>query len=353
EPRTIDDPYHTAPSIGIDKSGYVHVVYNMHNMPWQYAVSEQPGDISRFTFKGTRLSDAQIADLAADRFTAEVVRAMSDVGTAAIPGNQITYPAFFHDRHGELYVTYRFAIKPAAAPADRAFGCGIARYDVERQTWTAIGGGVADAPGVTAFCVKAGWTAYLPRLWFDKGNGMHVTWTWRRGQAGAEMTRPGYAFSADAGKTFQAADGTAYRLPITPETTKAFMGAGEDGFFAMTSLTTSPKGRIYAGVQPLGSAWSMTMREPGQALWSPPQIAPYGAQALMADDSGTVWAFASGPRILNRPADAAADAPWRLVYSSSGYNFPKVLMVPEEKAFLLHVLADDTSSARILMVHWQ
>ena len=30
---TLDDMYHTQASVAIDKDGYLHVVYNMHNMP--------------------------------------------------------------------------------------------------------------------------------------------------------------------------------------------------------------------------------------------------------------------------------------------------------------------------------
>ena len=52
ENRTLEDKYHTQPSLIVDKKGYIHVAYNMHNMPWQYSISKKPEDISEFVFKG-------------------------------------------------------------------------------------------------------------------------------------------------------------------------------------------------------------------------------------------------------------------------------------------------------------
>jgi hypothetical protein len=48
----VKDLWHLAPSVGIDRDGYVHVAGDLHYNPWQYWVSERPGDVSAFTFRG-------------------------------------------------------------------------------------------------------------------------------------------------------------------------------------------------------------------------------------------------------------------------------------------------------------
>ena len=135
EPNTLEDRYHTQASIGVDNHGYIHVAYNMHNMPWQYSVSAKPGAIGNFIFKGDPITHA-------DRY---LVRHKNktpfiSIGTAAIPGNQITYPAFFNDRSGQLYVTYRFATRPKRRFSARDFAGGIAKYNESVHQWEPIGG---------------------------------------------------------------------------------------------------------------------------------------------------------------------------------------------------------------------
>lgn len=113
---TLDDMYHTQPSIAVDRAGYVHVAYNMHHMPWQYSVSTRPGDISTFNFMGEPITAAQKALVKLANQTP-----FFSIGKAAIAGNQITYPAFYYDQNRDLYVTYRFATRPKLAFADRAY----------------------------------------------------------------------------------------------------------------------------------------------------------------------------------------------------------------------------------------
>lgn len=101
---TLDDMYHTQPSIAVDRAGYVHVAYNMHHMPWQYSVSTRPGDISTFNFMGEPITSAQKALVKLANQTP-----FFSIGKAAIAGNQITYPAFYYDQNRDLYVTYRYS----------------------------------------------------------------------------------------------------------------------------------------------------------------------------------------------------------------------------------------------------
>lgn len=64
-----------------------------------------------------------------------------DEGEAAIPGTQISYPAFYKDSLGDIYVTYRFAMQPTNSFAAREFSTGVAKYELGSQTWKSIGPG--------------------------------------------------------------------------------------------------------------------------------------------------------------------------------------------------------------------
>ena len=207
--ETIEDKYHTQASIGIDRQGYIHIAYGMHNMPWQYVISDSPGDIANFTFLGDPITiDNKITVKYLNKTP------FSSIGYAVVQGNQITYPAFFNDIHNNLYITYRFAVKPKRSFEDRIFAIAIARFNIETKKWVQLGadivlsrkdadwGGLCEAPVTNPFALTDQWTVYFPRLAFDKDNGMHVSWLWRKGIAGGDTTHPSYAFSPDGDRGF-------------------------------------------------------------------------------------------------------------------------------------------------------
>lgn len=76
------DPVHSAPSVGVDREGYVHVTGGMHHNSWEYCVSTHPNDIS--DFKRIEESDSQ-----------------------TLPYSKATYTQFFNDRSGKLFVLFR------------------------------------------------------------------------------------------------------------------------------------------------------------------------------------------------------------------------------------------------------
>ncbi|HYD32272.1 MAG TPA: BNR-4 repeat-containing protein [Azospirillaceae bacterium] len=357
EPRTIHDPWHNVPSIAVDRGGFVHVAYNMHNMPWQYAVSERAEDISGFVFRGEAVTQEQL-----DLVKFQNRTPFASPGTGAIPGNGVTYPAFFTDRKGDLYVTYRYAVRPKKTYAARAYAAGIAVYDIARRTWSPIGWPVeigpddadlaADLKTATSypFAMQDGWWALLPRLWFDRNNGMHVTWVWRKGSAGMDATHPSYAFSPDRGKAFRRSDGSPYSAPVTPQNADLLVRQGDDAkFYALTSLASDPAGNMVALVMPEKKAYTLVRWDAKTRRWSEPVPSPFGASQILIDDDGTQWAFASGPRILTRAADAAPDAPWATVYQETGFCYPKIARADDERAFIIHAQACDSTKVRILM----
>jgi hypothetical protein len=352
---TLDDPYHTQPSIAVDKAGYVHVAFNMHNMPWQYAVSTRPKDISSFVFRGEEVSSKE-------RYAVQILNKTSfpSIGRAAIPGNQITYPAFFYDRNKDLFVTYRFATRPKRLFDERGFAGGIARYDVTTKLWVAIGGNLAvssddaDLPkGVKSASVKAfaytdKWSVYLIRLAFDRSNHMHATWTWRENGAGRDTSNPTYAFSPDGGRKFLRSDGTMYSLPIDVKSADVMMGKEYiNKFDASTSVIADPSGKPFAVVQHVSGRF--LVNHDGDN-WSSPEIMPFGADVLLIDDDGTQWAFASEPMVLRRDK---GDSAWTAVYRDRDreqFFYAKVFPVTYENMFIIYALNRDFTKVKIIML---
>lgn len=340
ESRTILDTWHTQASIALDKKGYVHIAYNMHNFPWQYVISEKPYDISAFSFKGQAVTQAEI-----ERAKFENKTSFPDTGSAAIPGNQITYPMFFKDRRDDLYVTYRFSVRPARSWEQRAFGAGIARYDTETQLWHSIGGNIslgakdAKLPSKKTavvqkpFAYQDGYTVYLPTLAFDDSNRMHVFWNWRQGEAGMATVRPSYAVSPDGISFFDAA-GNALTTPVDFSHSEPVIGEeSDDQYYAPKSAAVSAQGDPMVVMQPLGI---------GRQIWTINNIekrffkedSPYAASVIIVDKLGRQWAFATGVRVFTRPN---ASERWENV-GEIGHNLctPKVAYYSAEARFLIH-----------------
>jgi hypothetical protein len=67
--KVANNRYHVAPSIAVDRYGYVHLVANMHNEDWKYWVSKYPHRVDEWNRRHAN----------------------------SIPGEQITYPRFAVD----------------------------------------------------------------------------------------------------------------------------------------------------------------------------------------------------------------------------------------------------------------
>jgi hypothetical protein len=375
ENRTMDDTYHAVGSIAVDNTGYVHVVYNMHNMPWQYSVSTQPYSINAFTFKGEPLT---LAQLGAVKFLNQTN--FPNFGSAAIPGTQVTYPAFFKDRNGELYVTYRFAAYPKLTWAQRVYSCGIAHYNTTTKLWNAIGGSIpvtavdgntpAGQPpvtSVTAFCSTPGSWGLRVRLQFDAQNMMHVVWGWEDYTVFALSQQPStlfqYATSSDGGQTFQNDSGATYTLPIA-------QSAGESieelppGQEAQPGMVQDASNKTYVVLPPPSSPFQFLTWNSGTSSWAIAGASPWGAPDVESDGQGGLIAFASGPTILRSPSGNVA-GPWTGAYAEKDtWGYPKVVYVPSQKAFYARymkctgwvpsgggtVLSQGTCNIRILQV---
>lgn len=298
--HTLLDPYHTQPSLAFDRNGHIHVAYNMHNLPWQYFISERPYHARNFVFHGQAISIREL-----DALRLENKTHYPDRGQALIPGNQITYPAFFKNRLGDLFVSYRYAMRPARAWAGRSPAAGIARFDVDTRTWLPVGGAVAlregdvvdagaIAPTTTAFAYDDGYVPYLVTLAFDADNTMHAIWTWwnkASNQSGAINVLPSYRKVADPAQPITVASAASNSIPGW---SSAIV------FNTAKSIAIAANGDVLAILEPQGQNRKLVRRNHATGIWSAPIDTPYSASKIMVDREGNEWLFASGLNLFKR-----------------------------------------------------
>lgn len=310
ENRTLHDPYHTQPSVAFDRDGHIHVAYNMHHVPWQYAVSSKPYDIDSIEFRGEAVTMAELDTIRLHNKTY-----FPSPGKAAIPGNQITYPAFVKDRKGDLFTVYRYALRPARDWDYRNYAIGLARYDSEKKTWHSIGGKVKLNPGDVKTNGAAPNTSsplifdtrYLPytvTIAFDAANGMHAIWTWWDRNGGTDGSRthmPSYRHIANtSAETSSVNWAEAERIP----------GWRDDVVFnTAKALTVAANGDVLAILEPTGKPRQLIRRFHDTGKWGIPVDMPNSAPKIKVSNDGTEWAFASGLNLFRRSPGGAWSSP--------------------------------------------
>jgi hypothetical protein len=350
ESQTILDPYHTQASIAVDKNGYVHVVYNMHNMPWQYSVSTMPYDISSFEFKGQKINYQEKRLVKTYNKTP-----FPTPGEAKIPGNQITYPTFFKDNHGELYLTYRFALKPALAWENRAFAGAIAKYNAINKIWSQLGG-VVEVSSTDAktkdtkktiyrpFAFQDRTSVYLTTLAFDYKNNMHGFWGWRIGGAGAKQQYPSY-FQTKDGHDFYRSDDTLYKLPINIKEAEKINNNSQEEYYHPKSVAVLSSGHPVVVIHSIKEGRQLVYYNKSTG-WSKPEPTPWGASEIVVDKYGRVWAFATGFKVFVKDS---IDKQWQLV-GDLGNNLcsPKIKYIYEQNKFFVHGKTCDKEKVTII-----
>ena len=355
ENRTVHNQWHTAPSVVADNEGYIHVAYNMHNYPWQYKRSTQAHNLDNFNFLGQAITQAEI-----DRSKFENKTSFPTLGYADIPGNQITYPAFFKDRNRNVYATYRFAAKPKRSFAERTMSGGIASYDTQLQSWRAIGGEVAVTDGVdftahaqapyapTALASETGWTVYHPRLMFGAANELHVSWFFRNGIAGAEYTRPCFVKSMDT-YSFSDAAGKSVLLPMDTDDCGNIGYADSQEFYSVGNTAMDSSGKPYILLSPIGGSRQIVSYDAANDRWER-ENSPNGATEIFFDADDNLWAVASGIRVMVRLNGSTS---WDTVYSDEGSTkacFPKVSVDEDGDTAFVHTHACDQESITIYAI---
>lgn len=339
EDRTVYDEWHTAPSIEVDRDGQVHVVYNMHNIPWQYKRSAIPHDIQSFEFHGQQVSQQQINNWKFNNSTS-----FPSFGYADIPGTQITYPRFEKDPNGELYLAYRFASRPKRSWPERTFATGVAEYSRADQTWTAIGEPLdvtsadfdvhLDAPLTsTPFAAKTGWTAYHPSLVFDSQYGMGVFMLWRSGTAGASTSKPCFAWS-DNKLNFESLEGVPLSLPLQPEDCSNFGFDDAQSFYNIADSEMDSQGNVYITLNPTDASPILLTYKASTGQWQQ-EVSPSNAAEIFVDSDDNLWAVATGPKIYKRTSLTSS---WQTIYVNSGASqcYPRATVSSDGSTAFIH-----------------
>jgi hypothetical protein len=314
-------------------------------MPWQYSRSQVADNLASMEFRGERLSldEKRIVKLE-NRTPFPAPR-----GSAALPGTQISYPAFFNDRRGGLYITYRFATRPEQSWTDRGFAAGLAMYDERTDVWTHIGappGSFAAANAARVFAFDEGWTPYLLRLAFDRENSMHAVLSWAEGGPQTLSKHPSYTrlLMSDLEAASRGVEQTS--LPVrTSGALIAQRNLQGKSFFAGIGVAPDSKNAPHLLLQSAsGERWLTSFDQ--RTGWAPLQRTPDGATAIWIDESDNIWAVATGPRIFVRRVDSHA---WRLMYAANGWCYPK-LHRSAKRNLWLQLQSCDLRSIRVMQI---
>ncbi len=225
--RVFDDAHHRF-AIGIDQSGYIHIIGDMHHgnlgskrdksidnpLPnrfngsignQMYWISDKPEDISSFSFVG---------------FDSH----------RAIPCNGLTYAHIESDLNGVMYLAGRQSVRKPKEHLPGTMGLSLWRYDISSKSWQELGGIPNNNYGFTGqdavfpsivwephgYGRKNIWyQGYSHSLKFDQNNRLHLLTVVNADDTYNGSTHVLYAYSDDGGDAFFRKDGSKISsLPI-------------------------------------------------------------------------------------------------------------------------------------------
>lgn len=176
---------HNHISLVVDAEEYLHIAWDHHNSPLNYARSLEPGSL-------------QI----------QKITMLSAPGhEATAQEHSLTYPQFYRLHNGDLLFAYRHG----------GSGRGnlvLNRYDLSTQKWHRLHNSLIDGEGKRS--------AYWD-LSIDTNGVMHMAWIWRETPDVATNHDIAYAQSRDNGQSWQTLDGKTYKLPIVEATSQVVM----------------------------------------------------------------------------------------------------------------------------------
>lgn len=173
---------HNSISMGIDRSGHLHISYDHHATQLRYRHSLNPADISAWTEELSMTGDHE---------------------------EKVTYPTFILPHHGfPLTFLYRDGVHDKGTAR-------IKTYDEATQTWTNHPQAILSGSEQKPWTSNAYWNH--PALGSD--GSLHLSFVWRTHTLGEEQRinniNIGYACSHDNGLTWQTSQKRPYKLPIT------------------------------------------------------------------------------------------------------------------------------------------
>jgi hypothetical protein len=292
------DPSHNQIALAIDGDGFIHVWYGMHDFQdMRYARSNQPDDIvSGFTVRGDEFPDTN---------------------------DSYTYPNAAAAPNGDIYFSVR----------KNSRFLPLFRWDNALKIWQEI---AVFADGRAALNDRQTYTPYLPWLFVDSDNNVHLKWDWAFGTARSERHLGSYALYKPSTGMFYRADGTAYTLPITVATADIFQSMPDgvtwnDEGIALSDLAVDSHNQpiISYAFSPVGALdnwqhrvahwdganWVQTVLTSDTKKWNKDfliadQTTVYyyartiaGTELWTSADNGNTWSIAT--LVYTRPVDGA------------------------------------------------
>jgi len=192
---------HNSISLGVDGQGFLHVAWDHHGQPLNYARAVSPGSLE--------LGEP--------------------TGQTGQNESQVTYPGFYSLPDGDLLFLYR----------DGASGDGdilLNRYDVATGRWEPVQHPLIRGEGAR--------NAYVNRLVVDDDGGWHISWSWRETPDVATNHDLLYAYSPDEGRSWQRSTGELYQLPIVAGNAEVAWEVPQGSeLINQTSMTVDAEGR--------------------------------------------------------------------------------------------------------------
>jgi hypothetical protein len=293
ETNSVIDPDHHNASMAIDKYGYLHVAWGMHNDPWKYKVSHAPRDVSSWDDIGPLMEGGAS-------------------NPRGIPGTSITYPSFFKDRDGDLFVAFRHRVNNMGWDAGDESG-GLARYSADANAangrWTMLGGtnhpNASDPDnaawggktllwtGLPGVVTDGAYQSYMISHAVTHDGRIHIAWAFDENNVqGWEVNHFGYAVTADKGLTWSGAHGQSFPLlPMTDSYYDAVVSDTSQIWYQQPFIHISKDGL------PRVSAVNDTIHatqwwRPSGSSWSGSNIGQGGSPGrVFADGYGTAYTF--------------------------------------------------------------
>jgi len=216
---------HGYPVMVADSQGYLHIVYDGHQVPLKYKRSLRPNDASEWT-------------------------------EAELVGQRGTYPHLIVGPNDTLLLFYR----------ERG-----TKYDRWVELMSTRSGDAWSNPTTVldAQFVKDdpanSWCVYVNKVHLGQDGAIYIIWTWMDESVSPSiMTDVGFARSSDYGQTWTMADGTAYSLPIQRTGSYEKIWAGV--YASMhASIAASNAGSVVALLFEYDSKWQNSKMH--QRLW--------------------------------------------------------------------------------------
>lgn len=174
------DDGHRNTCLGISPAdGRLHLSWDHHNNPLNYAKS-----------RAGFLTDPP------ERLSAEVIEPRQAVSADPALTSRTTYPRFFNDPNGTLYLFYR---QGGSGNGDNY----LFRYDADKADWHLVGRLFTSRGTYAPWNESTSRNAYFHDLLFDAGGQLHATWVYREKSATwASNHDLHYATSNDGARTW-------------------------------------------------------------------------------------------------------------------------------------------------------